>query len=242
MRVLCAGCQLRQMSLFRPFSDQELAFVSSVKRAHISQPANRDIVRAGEVGGHLYTLYEGWAFRYKRLSDGSRQILTFLLPGDLIGLQSTLFGQIDHSVQTLTPASLCVLNGRPIDEIYDTLPDFALSLTRYLADEERRLDIRLTMVGRRNASQRLAYLLLDIFDRLKERGSATGDSCPFPIRRQHMADALGLTGAHVNRTLNALRGQGLATVESNTLAIHDRQGLVALAGYAEAGARQRMLF
>src|SRR5882724_18430 len=100
MFVACITCQLRQKPLFHPFSEREVALVASLKSAHIAVAQKADIVQAGEVGGSLYTLFGGWAFRYKRLPDGKRQILDFLLPGDLIGVEAALFGGIAHSVQT----------------------------------------------------------------------------------------------------------------------------------------------
>ena len=98
MFVPCVACQLRQKSLFHQVSEKELDFVTSLKSAHIAVPQKTDIVNAGEVGGSLYTLFGGWAFRYKKLPDGKRQILNFLLPGDLIGLESAVFGGVEHSV------------------------------------------------------------------------------------------------------------------------------------------------
>src|SRR5918912_955225 len=117
MQIAAAGCRFYQQFAIRQFSDAELAFLNDIKLGNSALPANQDLVQAGEVGGHLYLLAEGWAFRYKRLQDGRRFILDFLLPGDLIGVQSGLLGIIDHSVRSLTPARLCVIDGSRLDEM-----------------------------------------------------------------------------------------------------------------------------
>src|SRR5207244_4975590 len=88
MRVPCFECALRACGAFKPISDMELAFINEMKRDHLTLPAGADIIAAGLGQAELYTLYAGWAFRFKMLPDGRRQILNILLPGDLIGLRS----------------------------------------------------------------------------------------------------------------------------------------------------------
>jgi CRP-like cAMP-binding protein len=147
MQVPCTACQLRQKALFHQLDEGELTFVASMKTAHVAVAPKVDIVRAGEVGGTLSTLFGGWAFRYKQLPDGKRQILGFLLPGDLIGLESVVLGSIGHSVQALTPASLCVLGGRSLADLFALQPKLGLILLRTLVEEQRRSDERATLLG-----------------------------------------------------------------------------------------------
>jgi CRP/FNR family transcriptional regulator, anaerobic regulatory protein len=243
MFVPCIACQLRQKTLFHQVSDRELDFIASLKSAHVSVAQKSDIVQAGEVGGSLYTLFGGWAFRYKRLPDGKRQILNFLLPGDLIGLESTVFGSIEHSVQTLTPVSLCVLEGRPIKDLFDSHPGLTLHLVRTLVEDQRRADERIVLLGHKSGPERLGYLMLETFDRLRQRGMADGTWCPFPVQRQQLADALGLSRTHLIRSLAELDEKGLATISSHTLAVLDRERLAAFSGYKpfERGAKRILL-
>jgi CRP/FNR family transcriptional regulator len=231
MFVPCVACQLRQKPLFHPLSAREVSLIASLKSAHIAMPQKADIVQAGEVGGSLYTLFGGWAFRYKRLLDGKRQILDFLVPGDLIGLEAALFGGIDHSVQTLTPVSLCVLEGRPLPELFREHPEFGYHLARTLVEDQRRADERVALLGHRSGPERLGYLLLETFDRLRQRGMADGTWCSFPVQRQQLADALGLSRTHLIRSLAELQETALATIDNHTLSILDRERLAALAGY-----------
>ena len=243
MLVPCTVCQLRQKTIFHQVSSSELDFISSLKTAHVQLAQKVDVIRAGEVGGQLYTLYGGWAFRYTTLPDGKRQILGFLLPGDLIGLESTLLGSTEHSVQTVTPVSLCLLDGRPLRDIFENEPEMAARMMRLLVEEQRRTDAHLMLLGHKDGPQRLGWLMLEIFDRLDQRGMANGTWCPFPVQRQQLADALGLSRTHLIRSLAELQRRGLAHISSHTLAVPDREGLVALSGYriGEGAGRRFMI-
>ena len=232
MFVPCLQCPLRQKPLFRPFSDLELDFVAGMKTDHIVVAPRGDIIQEDEVGGPVYTLFEGWAIRYHRLPRGGRQILDVVLPGDLVGLASAVLGTVKHSVQAITPVSLCVLQGRGFSELFHGNPGLALNLLQTRVEEEQRADVRLSLLGRTTAEQRIAYLMLEIFDRLRQRGMVDGGStCPFPLQRRHIADAVGLSRVHVARTLDSLRRSRLAEIQDGVLVLFDRPKLGDLAGY-----------
>src|SRR5690242_13971610 len=88
----CDACPLRQFPLFRDFSPDELRFMRKAKTAHLVAPAQTTLIREGEQSSQVFTLFTGWAVRYKILADGRRQILNVLLPGDTIGLYAALIG------------------------------------------------------------------------------------------------------------------------------------------------------
>jgi len=231
MYVPCNNCRLRRTAYFRSFTGQELGWVAALKSAHIEVTPKTDIVLAGEVGGALYTLYHGWAFRYELLPGGGRQIFDLLLPGDLIGLASVVLGTIRHSVQTLTPSSFCVLQGYSFADLFKRDSGFAFEFLRLRLEEEMRADRKLALLGRHTPIERLGFLMLETFDRLHARELANGRSCPFPLRRQHLADATGLSMIHLNRTLGELRAEKLAYIEEKILVIEDRERLSTLSGY-----------
>jgi CRP/FNR family transcriptional regulator, anaerobic regulatory protein len=233
MLVPCAQCPLRQKPLFRPFSDVELDFVAGMKTEHIVVSPRADIIREDEVGGPVYTLFEGWAVRYHRLPKGNRQVLDLVLPGDMIGLASAMLGTVKHSVQAITPASLCVLQGRGFGELFDRHPGLALNILQTRVEEEQRADVRLSLLGRSTAEQRIGYLMLETFERLRQRGMVSGGpTCPFPLQRRDLADAAGLSRVHVARTLESLRRRKLAEIQDGVLVLFDRPKLADLSGYA----------
>ena len=191
MFVPCEQCPLRRSPLFRPFSANELGFVGQMKTDHIVVSPRTDIIQEDEVGGPVYTLFEGWAIRYLRLPNGARQILDIVLPGDTVGLASAVLGRVKHSVQAITTTTLCVLQGRAFSELFSGHPGMALNLLQTRVEEEQRMDVRLSLLGRRTAEQRIGYLMLETFDRLRQRGMLHGAStCPFPLQRRDLADDL----------------------------------------------------
>ena len=101
MQLSCYECALRACGLFKPVTPEELNSINQIKRDHLSIPAGGEIIRAGDEAPELYTLYSGWAFRFKTLPDGRRQILNFLLPGDLLGLQAAMFDAALHGIEAL---------------------------------------------------------------------------------------------------------------------------------------------
>jgi CRP-like cAMP-binding protein len=193
---------------------------------------NRVLVGAGEVGIKLFRIDRGWAFRCRAGGNGGRQILDFLLPGEIVGLQAALLGVLDHSVCSLTPLRVSAFDARLVGEAFRGKPDMALRLARHVAAEASRADELFTVIGCGDAAERIAFLMLSLFRRQALRGPVDPLDCPFPLRRQHMADALGLTGAHINRTLNRLRADGIVSIERHRLAIRDLPRLTALAGTA----------
>jgi CRP/FNR family transcriptional regulator, anaerobic regulatory protein len=220
--------------VFRSLSDREALLIETLTVRSVNLPANRLLVGEGEVGGALYRIGRGWAYRYRTGAEASRQILDFLLPGELVGVGAALLGVTDHSVRSLTPLRASILDARLVGEAFRSEADLALRLARYVAAEADRIDELLTVIGCGDAIERLAFLMLSLYQRQMRHGRVDPLDLPFPLRRQHMADALGLTGAHINRTLNRLRLDNIAIVEKGRLSIRDLPRLAALAGLPTA--------
>ena len=240
--VPCSACWLRPRAFFRPLGDAEARFIEQMKSAQITVAPRAQVIEAGEVGGSLYTLYDGWAIRYRMLGETKRrQILDVVLPGDFVGLEAHVLGLTEHSVQALTSASLCVLRGRRLSELFELHPDWGLSLLRSMVEDQRRADVWRSILGRLDAAERMAYLFLEIFDRLEQRGMAGEQSCRFPLSGQHLADMLGLSRAHVSRVLADFAQRRLARIESGSLRIEERDALAELAGYRGVAPGPRVL-
>jgi len=191
----------------------------------LAQESTPDTTSAGP-----YTLYDGWAMRYRQLTDGRRQIYDFLLPGDLFGLQAAALETSRHAVVTITSATVCALHGRPLRDLIDTVPDLAMAAFGHLTVEERRADARLEVVAKLEAPQRVGYLMLEISDRLTRRRLTTGRTCPFPLQKQQIGDALGISRNYVRISLEMLEREGLARIAGRRLTIFDRPRLEAFVG------------
>lgn len=227
---ICESCPVRPHSIYAPMSSEEATALNSLRRRSLTLEARRMIHREGETPVEVFTLLEGWAFRFKLMADGRRQILSFLLPGDFLSLHALQSRPLHFSVQALTTVRLCVFETRTLSEFLRGRPHLAWNVGTILARKSARLDYRITDLGRRDALERIARFLLEIGDRLKRRGLATDETFAFPLRQEHIADALGLTTVHVSRTIAMLRGEGLVTLGHGLLTIHDRNRLTEIAG------------
>ncbi len=241
-RVPCEQCPLRAMSGFRPFSPDELKFVSAFKRGELVIEPGATILAEGAHSAQLFTLLSGWAYRFKTLEDGRRQILNYCLPGDLIGLQGIVIGTMEHSVEALSPVVLCVFQRDRINELFSRQPGLAFDVTWLAAREERMLDENLLSVGRRTALERAAYLIAFLHQRAVAVGlDAAHRALLIPITQQHVADTLGLSIVHTNKTLRKLAERGLIRWHDRACEVRDAPGLMAEAGWDGGPERQRPL-
>jgi len=227
----CEQCPLRALPHFREFKPDELEFVSNFKTGEMAVDAGTTILVEGSHSAHLFTVLSGWGFRYKMLDDGRRQILNYMMPGDLIGLQGSLMGEMQHSVEALSPITLCVFERDKLGTLYRNYPDLGYDLTWIAAQEERILDENLLSIGRRSALERAAYLLAFLYQRAKASNLFKGERVSIPITQQHVADTLGLSIVHTNKTLKKLGERKLIRWADRGCDILDDEGLMKISGW-----------
>jgi CRP-like cAMP-binding protein len=226
----CSECPLRSLPLFLEHSTEEVHLVQSLKRREMSLGAGETLIHEGQTDAPLYTLLSGWAFRYKTLSDGRRQILSFLLAGDFIGVQQKMGDASAHGVVTLTDATFCVFQRDSLWELHRQSPTMGFNVTWLTAHEESLVDDTLLSVGRRSAEERIAMLLILLFKRAAALQADSGAAgVPFPLTQQHVADGLGLSLVHTNKTLRKLEKRGLHRLVEGRLHMRDVKALVRLA-------------
>lgn len=236
----CELCPLRPLPHFRDFTRDELEFVSWFKKGELAVDAGATVLVEGAHSAHLYTVLAGWGFRYKSLEDGRRQILNYVMPGDLIGLQGTIVGEMQHTIETLSPVVLCVFERDELMTLYNKHPSLALDITWIAAQEERMLDEHLLSIGRRNALERAAYLIAFLFERGK-RLDLFNDRKFIPVTQQHIADTLGLSIVHTNKTLKKLAERKLIRWQERGCEVLDGKGLKEVAGWEGLGETKRPL-
>ncbi|MEO5659616.1 MAG: Crp/Fnr family transcriptional regulator [Polaromonas sp.] len=234
----CVNCRLRKTGAFTSDSAEELAFIESFRSGTQVLKAGETVIHEQKPSGKLFTLYAGWAFRYKTLSDGRRQILNFLLPGDLIGLQQEFSDGAMHGIEAVTDVSLCVFPREGLWELFRRYPSLGYDITWLGAREEGMVDDNLLSAGRRTAAERVAMLLMHIFRRLERLGLAQDGSVSFPINQQHIADTLGLSLVHTNKTMRRLQQLGLHEIRDARLYLRNPRALQRLADYYDTPLRQ----
>nr|WP_255449702.1 Crp/Fnr family transcriptional regulator [Shimia ponticola] len=218
------------MDFFAEMSASEVAFMEGFKTGELEAQPGTEIMAQGQSSTHLFTCLEGMGLRHRTLEDGRRQVIGFVMPGDFIGLQAGVMGEMDHSVEATSDMRLCTFNRSELWSLFSSNPTRAYDLTRVAAVEEVFLGEALTAVGQMQARVRIAWALHRFYHRLAAVGLGDGNSVPFPYRQQDLADALGLSLVHTNKTLSALRDDQIVTWTEQRLAIHDFGRLEAEAG------------
>ena len=173
--------------------------------------AGRDLVHQGQSDQAAYILISGWAFSYKLMANGERQIVDFQIPGDFLGLRSVLLHISDHSIEPVTDIEVTEVHVSDLLEAFSQTPRLATAVMWAASRDEAMVVEHLVNVGRRNAAERMAHFLLELGARLTlvRLGSREGFACP--ITQYLLADALGLSAVHVNRVLRQLREAKILT-------------------------------
>ncbi|WP_245729296.1 Crp/Fnr family transcriptional regulator [Salinihabitans flavidus] len=222
---------MRKLSAFVALSDDDLEILARFHRRRRTFPSGHELVHEGHRNQSAFILAEGWAFSYKMLPNGDRQIVDFQIPGDFLGLRSTLFRTSDHSVEAITPIKASEVLTSDILDGFAQAPRLAVAVLWAASRDEAMVVEHLVNLGRRLAEERMAHLLLELGARLTlaDMGDRTGFDCP--LTQYHLADALGLTAVHVNRVLRHLREEGLVTFRKGHVTFDDFEALTDLAGF-----------
>jgi CRP-like cAMP-binding protein len=217
---------IRKLESIAPVSDAEKRAIAALPITLRGLKADQDIVRDLDRPSQCCVLLEGFACRYKVLHSGKRQISSFHIPGDIPDLQSLHLEVMDHSLGTVVASKVAFIphdtvrafiRAHPrIGDLFwrDTLIDAAI-FREWVAN-----------VGRREAYERIAHVLCEVYVRLKAVGLANGQAYMMPVTQAELGDATGLSTVHVNRTLQELRGNGLVSTPKNgRVVIEDWEGL-----------------
>ena len=196
-----------------------------LRRGQQSARPRQTIYRAGETLGGVPVICDGWAARVSRLSDGRRQILSFMLPGDLVSTNALFVASLNFFVETITVVHYSCYDRADLSERLAAEPNLVMALVSACLAEKEEVDQLATNLGRRRAEERIARLFLHLKERLEMRGLVRDQSFALPLRQQHIADATGLTSVHVNRVIGALRNDGIIELANGMLKIANLAGL-----------------
>ncbi len=222
---------IRKLSHFAPLSHSDRQVLDGLATRDEYFPADVDIVSEGSVPKAVFLLKEGMAIRYRTLPDGGRQIMTFLIAGDLCDTHMFLLKTRDHSIGTITGVRIAPISRESMMDIFARRPRISAALWWSSLQEEAMLRERIVSLGRRDARGRIAYLLCELLWRHAAVGLTTGDAFRLPLTQTELGDTLGLTPVHVNRVLKEFRARGLITIEHKVLDLLDVEGLQDIAGF-----------
>lgn len=229
MATKCDNCPLQRHDVFDDMSAEDLRYMQRFKVGELVVDAGTPILMEGSNSPQLYTVLHGMGVRYKILPNGRRQVVSLIFPGDFLGLQAGIMGEMGHSVEATTKMTLCVFDRSEIWSFFKERPEQAFSLTWLAAVEEHFLGETLSTLGQRTATQSIAWALVRVFVRGKSLDMVHNGAMPFPFKQQDLADALGLSLVHTNKTLGKLKEKQLAHWSDGTLRINDLDALANVA-------------
>jgi CRP-like cAMP-binding protein len=225
MAVKCTSCPLRKRRLFKTMSREELAFMEKFKVGELSVDPGTPILLEGSRAPQLYTVLSGMAIRDMTLENGDRQVISFVFPGDFIGLQAGVMGKMGHSVEARTKMRLCVFDRSSFFNIFRQHPSRGFDVTWLAAVEEHFLGEALATLGQRTAMEAIAWAFVRIFQRGEALGLVQNNTMEFPFTQRDLADALGLSLVHTNKTIAKLKNRQLVAWNDSMLMIYDKEAL-----------------
>lgn len=225
----CELCPIGRHAVYSPAFANTPNAITTRRYAQTVLPPKRTIFHEGEVPRRVYTLFSGWAYRYRTLPAGGRQILAFFIPGDFLAIQAMKSGPLACSVKALTHVVLCGFDREEFFEFLLRADGLRENLRREVLTQYEEAEEMLVDLGRRPAVSRVARFLLALEARLKRRGLSKDGVFELPIPQNLIADALGLTQVHVNRTLGIIRDSGAIEFRRNEMHIRGFEELKDLA-------------
>ena len=225
MSVVRIQALIRKLERGLRLIDGERAALESLPVRVEQIRADQDIVREGDRRESCFVLLEGVAAALKRTGTGKRQIMTFHIAGDIPDLQSLHISRLDNTVSTLTPCKVGFVEHDALVNLCARFPRITNALWRETLTDAAIFKEWVLNVGRRDAYAGVAHLICEVVTRMRAVGLVHDDRCAFPMTQNELADAVGISAVHVNRTLQELRAAGLITLARGKLHILDWEGL-----------------
>lgn len=230
----CHKCVMRGLGLCsvlidlgweQPFTGRQ----SEIRQQKSAFLARRTIFHQDESLAGVPIICEGWATSILKLSNGRRQILSFLIPGEMVTCRLLFERQLHLSIDAVTRGSYRTFD---LTQLRAAMTVSSGIFDKFLSaynEERNRADQLIADLGRRTATGRIARLILDIWTRLERAGRTDHDSIEFPLRQTHIADATGLTTVYVSKVINNFRNNNLVEFTDRSLRILDIEKLRELA-------------
>ncbi|MBJ3785499.1 Crp/Fnr family transcriptional regulator [Devosia sediminis] len=180
-----------------------------------------DAVMEGQIMGHCCVVIEGLLQRHKHMQDGSRQILSFHPAGDIPDLQSLHLRKVDYTLSATTPTTIATIRHSDMQAMLRKHPGLTDLFWRDTLVDAAKFLTWMMLIGQASAEARMAHLFCEMFMRLKSVGTIDSFEFPFKVTQSDLADALGMSIVHANRTLQELRSAGLLIFASGQAEILD---------------------
>ena len=231
---------IQKLSGYVDLGKSEIAALTALTADARSYRARHDLIREGDRPGPVFVVLGGWVCRYKILPNGTRQVMAYLIPGDACDLHVGLLAEMDHSIQTISAATVASVPRDAMEAALDRHRGIAKAMYISQLVDEGTMRAWITSMGRRASIERVAHLMCELYLRAHNIGLATEAHLKLPLSQAMLADSLGMTPVHLNRVLKQLRQHGVMLIERGSLTIIDPVKLVKIAGFDENYLHRRM--
>ncbi|AVI61773.1 Crp/Fnr family transcriptional regulator [Halomonas sp. GFAJ-1] len=219
------SCIIRHFSHYCSLTEEEKQLLDSLEQSPTTIKAGDLLWEAGASADEFCTIRSGWAYSFRHLENGDRQILEVFLPGDIIGLREFAFSQRLDSVRMISDGVVCHFPHRRMLEIFRQSLTLTSVLFAISSRQQALLTERLVNIARRTARQKMAHFLHEMYLRLRQTNRDIGGQFRLPLSQEQLADILGLSPVHVSRTFSALSEEGLVFRDRHHVTIPDLDAL-----------------
>lgn len=230
-----SSCFADRIGSLLPLTPSERSSLIALEERERTLRRGATLYRAHDPAGELFILSKGMMMSYVLLDDGSRQILRFVFPGDIVG--TIAYAEAPETVVALTDCVVCPFERSAFATLIEEHPRIAALILVYNQVERVALTDRLASLGRTSAKARIAAMLIELRNRRRQSDAEVQDSFPIGLTQEELGDATGLTAVHVNRMLRQLEDERLIERANGRVTIIDERGLTAAANYVDRYAR-----
>ena len=223
---------VRRLHALYPLQAHEAAAIAGLVHETIKVPPHYEILAEGKPAREALVLLEGLACHYRVLDNARRQMTGFVVPGDFCDFGFLSSSPVRQCVISLGPAVIGKIDLGHFSAVGDKLPNVVVAAMRAASIEQASARELVISLGARDALQRLAHFLCEMYQRLRLVGLvSTAGQFELSLTQAELGEALGLSTVHVNRTIQHLRRKDLITMAQGQVTVLDFRGLAEVASF-----------
>ncbi|CEP36484.1 MULTISPECIES: Crp/Fnr family transcriptional regulator [Halomonadaceae] len=224
---------MRGLSTQGALSQEDKALLLGLELSPRYMSASEVLWQESEDADLFCVVKEGWAYSYRNLKNGSKQILKFYLPGDIIGIRDFGFTRRLASAAMINKGVICPFSYQQLFELFGR-SSLAAGIVATATRQQAQLSERLIYLGKYSAHEQLAHFLYEIYLRLKRIKAVRDNSFFMPLTQELISDALGMSPVHVSRTFSMLRDEGLVIRNRQHVKLPDPEALARLVEFNDS--------
>lgn len=222
---------IRKLREHSRLTAEDLATINALSHTVREFGTNEDLIRQGDDPDVSAVVVSGMVARYHLLQDGVRQFHSFHMAGDMPDSQALFIDRMDHAVCAIGPALIALIPHTELIAAFNRRPSVGFAIWRETLIDAAIFREAITNNSARTMPARMGHLFCELFYRARASGLTNDNTCAVPISLVQLGEALGMSIASVNRTLQELRASRTVDFQRGRLQVGDWEGLVELAEF-----------